>query len=175
MFIVLRKKIIKRYLFLAIGLMFLSQTLIFSVPAQAAENLPPEKISFDELKQEGFNDNELKSMGFVRGMGKVIIYNARQKQIWEARVEKARERVSVARQTNKKPNPKDLYLLDRDKQIKNPPKKPFREKWFGTTTAQFIDYFKSGKNPPDAKIVFGDGLTAASLILFLKALAPLAL
>lgn len=171
MFILIRKKIIKRYLVLALGLIFLGRSLIFAAPVMAMdEPLIPNIILESELRAEGFTDAELKQMGFVSGIGKVIVYNAKQKQIWNQRVEKARERVEVSRISGKKPNPRDLYLLERDNEIKNPPKKGFVEKWFGQTAAQMIEYYKGGKGP-DAKIL-GEGLTLTGLLLLLKALAP---
>jgi hypothetical protein len=175
MFIVLRKKIVKRNLIIAICLMFLGRFLVASTPAQAATVDEVITITAEEMRAEGFNEQELKSMGFINGMGKVIVYNAKQKQIWEARVLKAKERIATAKYQGRKPNPKDLALVELDDQRKNPPKKPFVEKWFGKSTVQFIDYFKSGKNPPDAKIVWGESLTFAGLLMLLKALAPLAL
>jgi hypothetical protein len=173
MFIVLRKKIVKRYLILAIGLMLIGNSLVSAPSAQASDS--GVTMTVEELRSEGFNDEELKQAGFITGIGKIIIYNQKQKQIWDMRVQKAQERVRTARYQGRKPNPKDLALLDIDKQRKDPPKKSFKEKWFGQTTAQFIDYYKKDKNPPDAKIIFGDGLTITGLFLLLKALAPLAI
>ncbi|MDQ7094245.1 hypothetical protein REC12_11655 [Desulfosporosinus sp. PR] len=156
---------------MALSLIFVGIALIRSVPTQAAE-LNPE-LTAGELKYESFSDQELKSMGFVNGIGKIIIYNAKQKAIWNARVEKARENVAIAKKMHRKPNARDLYLIERDEQIKNPPKKPFVEKWFGKSTTQMIQYFKSGQQPPDAKFVFGSGLTLSGLLMLVKILAPL--
>jgi hypothetical protein len=112
-------------------------------------------------------------MGFVNGIGKIIVYNAKQKQLWDARVEKARERVEVAKRSGKKPNPRDEYLLERDEQIKNPPKKPLGNKLFGDFGMQVFSWFKG--SPPDAKIITGEGLTLGGVLLLLKVLAPLAI
>lgn len=185
MFIVLRKKIVKRYLILALSMIFIGCMLTMNSVAQASPvNANTESIyeilTIDEMHSEGFNNSELRSMGFVNGIGKIIVYNAKQKQIWNARVEKARERVEVARRTGKKPNPRDLYLLDRDEEIKNPPKQPLGKKLFGQFGVQSYawikDYFRgSGGSSPDAKIITGEGLTLGGLLLLLKTLAPLAI
>lgn len=175
MFIVLRKKNIKRYLYLAITLIFIGRALIFTTPAQAAPIQSkdiPITITAEELRAEGFNRDELKAMGFVNGIGKVIVYNAKQKQIWDARVLKAKERITTAKYQGRKPNPKDQALVELDDQRKNPPKKTFTEKYFGSTVAHLVNAMKSG-NSPDAKIVVGDGMTFAGLLLLLKTLAPL--
>ena len=172
MFIVLRKKIIKRYLVLAITMILAGRILTITPTAQAAPvNEIPQVITAEELRTEGFSNNELKSMGFMNGIGKVIVYNARQKQIWEARVEKARERLEVAKRSGKKPNPRDQYLVERDNEIKNPPKKPMSEKLFGQFGLQVMNYFKKG-NPPDAKIITGEGLTIGGLLVLFKTLVP---
>lgn len=170
MFIVLRKTIIKKYLILSLAMIIFGQIMVRSNNAQAQVTEIPITITAEVLKLEGFTNEELKSMGFVNGLGKIIIYNAKQKQLWNARVEKARERVEVAKKTKKKPNPKDLYLLERDEQIKNPPKKPLTEKLFGQYGVQVRDYFKS-----DVKMSVGEGLTLGGVLLLLKTLAPLAL
>lgn len=183
MFIVLRKKIVKRYLVLALSMIFIGRMLTMTSVAQASpvnvESIS-EVLTVDEMRSEGFNNNELKSMGFVNGIGKIIVYNAKQKQIWNTRVEKARERVEVAKRTGKKPNPRDLYLLDRDEEIKNPPKKPMGKKLFGQFGVQSYAWIKdyyggSGGSSPDAKIITGEGLTLGGLLLLLKVLAPLAI
>ena len=174
MFIVLRKKIIKKYLILALLMILVGRIMTFAPNVQAAPITEiPITITAEELKAEGFSDKELKSMGFVNGLGKIIIYNAKQKQLWNARVEKARERVEVSKRIGKKPSPRDLYILERDNEIKNPPKKPMGEKLFGQFGVQIMDYFKGTGN--DAKIIMGEGLTIAGLLLLLKTLAPLAL
>lgn len=151
-------------------MIFAGQFMVRSSPAQAQVTDIPITITAEELRLEGFNDSELRSMGFVNGLGKIIIYNAKQKQLWNARVEKARERVEVAKKMKKKPSPKDLYILERDEQLKNPPKTPLKEKLFGKFGVQVSDYFKS-----DIKISLGDGLTIGGVLLLLKTLAPLAL
>jgi len=176
MFIVLRKKIIKQYLVLALLMVLVGQFMVNSHDTQASQVTEiPITITANELKSEGFSDKELKSMGFANGLGKIIIYNAKQKQLWNARVEKARERVEVSRRTGKKPNPRDLYLLERDNEIKNPPKKPMSEKLFGRFGAQIKDYFKGSENGDSAKIILGEGLTIGGLLMLLKVLAPLAI
>lgn len=178
MFIVLRKKIVKRYLVLTLTMIFIGRMLTITSITQASpvngESIS-EMLTVEEMRSEGFNDNELKSMGFANGIGKIIVYNAKQKQIWNARVEKARERVEVAKRTGKKPNPRDLYLLERDEEIKNPPKKPMGERLFGQFGVQIKDYFKGPGNSDSAKILTGEGLTIGGLLLLLKVLAPLAI
>lgn len=177
MFIVLRKKVVKRYLALALSMIFIGR-IVSSVPnAQASVTDFPITITADELKVEGFSTNELKSMGFVNGLGKIIVYNAKQKQIWNQRVEKARERADVAKRSGKKISPRDAYLLERDNEIKNPPKDKLVKKLFGDFGQQgylwIKGYFKgSSATPPDAKII-GEGLTVGGFLLLFKALAPL--
>lgn len=173
MFLILRKKAVKGYLTVALLLMAIGLMMVNSSPVQAKQLSNPQELTVSELKNYGFTDNEIRSMGFINGIGKVIIYNARQKQIWNARVEKARENVAIAKKMHRKPNARDLYLIERDEQIKNPPKKPFVEKWFGKSTTQMIQYLKSGQQPPDAKFIFGSSLTLSGLLMLVKILAPL--
>jgi len=176
MFIVLQKKIVKKYLILALLMVFIGRILTLTPTAQASAVMDTKEIyqviTAEELRAEGFT--ELKSMGFVNGIGKIIVYNAKQKQIWNQRVEQARERVEVAKRNGKKPNARDSYLLERDNEIKNPPQKPMSEKLFGQFGLQVMEYLKKG-NPPDAKIITGEGLTIGGLLLLLKVLAPLAI
>lgn len=173
MFIVLRKKVVKRYLVIALSMVFIGQVISFVPPAQASVENIPIAITAEELMVEGFTNNELKSMGFVNGLGKIIIYNAKQKQIWDQRVEKARERYEVAKRSGKKISPRDTYLLERDNELKNPPKEKLGKKLFGDFGVQSFQKFKDYFNSESAKIV-GEGLTIGGFLLLLKALAPLA-
>jgi hypothetical protein len=129
------------------------------------------EITKSELMAEGFSNEELKQMGFVNGLGKVIVYNQRQKQIWDARVIKAQERIKTAKYQGRKANPRDLALVELDEQRKNPPKQRFVEKWFGQTAQMYVDYWKSDKQNIET---LGNGLSLAGLFWLMKTIAPLA-
>jgi|HigsolmetaGSP11D_1036233.scaffolds.fasta_scaffold00512_21 hypothetical protein len=175
MFIVLRKKVVKRYVVFSLMLIFLGRILVAAPAADAStmdDDIPVE-ITKAELQAEGFTEEELMQMGFINGIGKIIVYHAKQKQIWDARVLKAHERIEIAKKLGKKPNPRDLALVELDEQRKNPPKKKFIEKWFGQTAQMYWDYwFNDNRQKVE---LFGNGITLAGLFGLLKTLAPIAL
>lgn len=171
-FIALRKRTIKRALAVSLFLIFFGRFLA-APPSTMAMDMPDiaVEITKAELMAEGFNETELRQMGFVTGVGKIVIYNAKQKQIWDARVLKAKERIATAKYQGRKPNPRDLALIELDDQRKNPPKQRFVEKWFGQTAQMYYDHWKENRQGFE---LLGNGLSLAGLFWLMKTLAPLA-
>ncbi|MGI1659604.1 MAG: hypothetical protein ACRKFN_11545 [Desulfitobacterium sp.] len=173
MFIVLYKKVVKRYIVLSLMLIFLGRLLVSAPVAVASPMEIPVEMTKAELIAEGFSEEELQQMGFISGIGKIIVYNAKQKQIWDSRVMKAQERIKIAKIKGKKPSPRDVALVELDEQRKNPPKQRFVEKWFGQTAQMYWDHWHR-ENRQNIEFL-GNGITLAGLFWLIKTLGPFAL
>ena len=91
----------------------------------------------------GIPSDKVLSASFLSGLSRSIIYHQKQKRIEQERLEKAKENVETAKKAKRKPNPRDLAIIERARQRELEKNRPLDKRdYFGNTIFNLWNFYK---------------------------------